>query len=103
MGEQELEQEVSNYLKRLFVITIDIDDVPGPESQRAYVERALIALLTEEHIYLEESSGQWLGHFSAQKSIRNSGLWNVRCVGSNCDFSSVRKTLKLLGRQIVIS
>lgn len=79
--EEALELHVSQYLRNLLVTTIDIDDEPSKDSQRARLERALINLLTEDEIILDSASDKWVGAFSERKLIRLSGLWNVRDVG----------------------
>ena len=52
---------------------------------RATIERQFIALFTENFSAVEQSSPNWLGQFSDKPSIRGSGLWNVRDVGSAYD------------------
>jgi hypothetical protein len=52
---------------------------------RATIERQFISMFTENLCAIEENSPTWLGRFSDKPSIRGSGLWNVRDVGSEYD------------------
>lgn len=56
-------------------------DAPGPSSERAFLERNCIALLSnfgKEPI--DKPSVSWLGLQSPQQTIRESGLWNTNHV-----------------------
>jgi hypothetical protein len=52
---------------------------------RAFIERQFIAMYSESMCAIEMGSGSWLGRFSDKPSIRDTGLWNVRDVGSTYD------------------
>lgn len=41
-----MERRVSDYLRQLPFLWVDVPDEPGPESDRAYLERNAIALLS---------------------------------------------------------
>jgi len=81
LEELELEQRVSEYLRDLPFLWVKIDDEPGPESDRAYIERNAIALVSN---YAKESidarNVDWLGHYSPVTEIQESGLWNINHV-----------------------
>jgi len=79
--EKEHEIRVSNYLCRLEVYTMKIDDTPNRNSLRAAVERQLIALCSERLQPIDHPSEKWLGNYSPMQSIVKSGLWNLRDVG----------------------
>lgn len=75
LEELEMERRVSDYL------WVKIDDEPGPESDRAYIERNAIALVSNvggESI--DPRAEDWLGHYSPVTDIRDSGLWNINHV-----------------------
>ena len=80
-GEDEHERHVSEYLRRLEVFIVPIDDEPSKDSLRAHVENQLIALCSEEFQTIDKPSPGWLGWRSPMASIVRSGLWNVRDAG----------------------
>jgi hypothetical protein len=83
--EASLEAKVSEYIGNLRVLFVPVLDAAGTGSMRATIERQFIAMFTENLCAIEESSPTWLGRFSDKPSIRSSGLWNVRDVGSEYD------------------
>jgi len=87
--ETPLERKVSEYIGNLRVLFIPVLDVAGTGSMRATIERQFISMFTENLCAIEKSSLGWLGRFSDKPSIRNSGLWNVRDVGSEYDLKFI--------------
>ncbi|WP_049910829.1 hypothetical protein [Halorubrum coriense] len=76
------ERRVSEYVRDLPFLWVDIDDEPGPESDRAYVERNAIALVSNyEKAVIDARSDEWLGRESPRGKVAGSGLWNVDHVG----------------------
>jgi hypothetical protein len=58
------------------------NDPPGAASDRAYLERNCIALLSNfAKEPIDKPSERWLGLHSRQETIRKSGLWNTNHVG----------------------
>ncbi len=76
-----LEKMVSEHIGKMSVLWISVEDEAGPESDRAYLERNAIALLTGA----DSPSKNWLGSHSVREEIRESGLWNLDHVGGRCD------------------
>lgn len=77
-AEYALEKRVSEYIRELPLLWVDVDDEPGPESQRAAIERNTIALLSNYRgDSLDSRESTWLGTNSPNPEIRESGLWNV--------------------------
>jgi hypothetical protein len=73
-----LERRVSAYIREQPFLWIALDDEPGPDSDRAYVERNAIALLSALGASTAEPrADDWLGRHSRSPAIRESGLWNV--------------------------
>lgn len=72
-----LEKKVSDYLAKLEVVVVHIDDEASKDSLRAKAERQLIALLTENWLPLERPSQNWLGRYSDREAVVRSGIWNV--------------------------
>ena len=65
---------------------VPVDDEPGPESARGYVERNSIALLSNYNKpALDPPSAGWLGHHSDRDRVRKSGLWNQNHVEETYD------------------
>jgi hypothetical protein len=79
-----LEREVSQYLGQLLVAHIAVSDAAGPDSDRSYLERNSIAIVSGG-TGLDWPSQHWLGSKSPSASIRDSGLWNVNYVGEEYD------------------
>jgi hypothetical protein len=78
--ESSLEQLVSAALSKMQIVCLNVPDTPGPRSDRAYIERNAIALLSKVGSRLDAPSGTWLGISSPHPAIRKSGLWNVNFV-----------------------
>lgn len=78
LAELELERRVSEYIRDLPFLWIDVPDRPGPESTRAVIERNAIALVSNyETEPIDPRADTWLGTDSQHEAIRQSGLWNV--------------------------
>ena len=86
LEELEMERQVSDYLRELPFLWVDVDDEPGPESDRAYLERNAIALVSNyRKETIDSRSNEWLGTDSQSQEIRESGLWNVNHVDESYD------------------
>ena len=80
-NEHSLEMAVSDVIGRMPFIWLPVDDRPGPDSNRGYIERQAIALLSNyERQPLDPPSAKWLGAFCPSERVRKSGLWNQRHV-----------------------
>ena len=80
-AEADLELLVSRYVGGLPFLWLDIGDEPGPSSERGFVERNTIALLSSSREPASDpASTAWLGAFSDREPVRRSGLWNNRHV-----------------------
>lgn len=83
-AEAPIEAAVSNYLGRLPFLWLPIDDEPGPESLRGFIERNVIALASGlREPVIDPPSPSWLGLRSGRDKVRRSGLWNQRHVDEN--------------------
>lgn len=86
LSELEMERRVSDYLRNLPFLWIDVNDEPSADSQRAYIERNSIALLSNyQRDAVDARSDEWLGNQSRSEKIRKSGLWNVNHVDEAYD------------------
>lgn len=77
LAELELERRVSDYIRDLPFLWVNVDDEPGPDSDRAYLERNAIALVSNYERESVDPREDWLGQYSRSAKIRESGLWNV--------------------------
>ncbi|QCC48527.1 hypothetical protein [Halobellus limi] len=84
--ELELERRVSDYIRDLPFLWLNVDDEPSAESRRAYIEQNTIALLSNyQREAVDARSDGWLGNHSRSEKIRKSGLWNVNHVDEEYD------------------
>ncbi len=90
--EKELEEKVSEYIGKMSFLWLNVPDDAGPGSDRAYIERNSIGLLSNCCDPIDAPSSNWLGMFSPNEAIRNSGLWNVDHVQHRYD----RRLLEVL-------
>lgn len=84
--EQALEQKVSQTIRAMPFLWLPVDDGPGIESLRGFIERNAIALLSHSgKPEIDAPSGAWLGHLCARERVRASGLWNQNHVNEHCE------------------
>lgn len=76
-SEQDLEVLVSEHIRAMSVLWVAVEDEPGPDSDRGYLERNTIGLLSCAGKRADLPSSAWLGRHSPNEAIRRSGLWNV--------------------------
>jgi hypothetical protein len=75
--EVELERRVSEIIGNMSFLWLGVEDSPGPESRRGYIERNSIGLLSNsDRTPLDPPSKRWLGHSCNRERVRKSGLWN---------------------------
>lgn len=92
LSELEHERRVSEYIRELPFLWINVDDEPGPESDRAYIERNAIALVSNfECEPTDPRDEDWVGQLSRCEEIRRSGLWNVDHVDEEYDPSFLNR------------
>jgi len=84
-AELELEKMVSEYIGNMSILWINVPDASGPTSDRAFIEKNSIALLSGPSGSIDIHSDNWLGNFSSNENIRKSGLWNVNYVDYRYD------------------
>lgn len=84
-GEIALEQ-VSKVIGAMRFLWLAVDDEPGPQSARGFIERNAIALLSNSgKAPLDPPSAGWLGRSCNREKVRRSGLWNSNHVDELCD------------------
>jgi len=68
-----LEQRVSKYIRQLPCLVIKVDPETNGPRHRGYLERNMIALLSQ----IQRNDTQtWLGEYSSRAAVRDSKLWN---------------------------
>lgn len=86
LEELDMERRVSDYLRDLPFLWLNVDDEPSADSQRAVIERNTIALLSNyRRETVDARAADWLGTHSRSEKIRESGLWNVNHVDETYD------------------
>jgi hypothetical protein len=85
LSELEHERSVSEYIRDLPFLWVDVDDEPSPESDRAYIERNAIALVSNYRKDSLDPRDDWLGRDSPRNEISDSGLWNINHIGERYD------------------
>jgi hypothetical protein len=85
-GEEAMEQEVSQTIRRMPFLWLTVHDAPNPESLRGYIERNAIALLSNyQRPPIDPPSQKWLGYSCNRERVRASGLWNQNHVDEDYD------------------
>ena len=76
-AEVELEMRVSEYIGQMPFLWLNVDDPPGRLSNRGFIERNAIALLSGSVTpTTDPPTPQWLGYSNDRERVRRSGLWN---------------------------
>jgi hypothetical protein len=84
--EEWLEWQVTQYLgDKMSLLWLDVGDTPSAFSDRAFIERNAIALISNNQNPIDSPSPNWLGNYSVKVEIRKSGLWNIRHVSDRYD------------------
>ncbi len=91
-AETACEKRVSEFIGSMSVFWADVpDDEPGSQSERSFIERNAIALLSNSFAPMDGASSGWLGRFSPRQEIRDSALWNLNYVKEVYDASFLDK------------
>ena len=85
LEERSLEKMVTHRIGDMRLLWLSINDISSKRSDRAYIERNSIALLSNVENTAGIPSKVWLGNNSSYPEIRKSGLWNVHHVGMPYD------------------
>lgn len=76
--EHSLELRVSEYIRDLPFLVIDIPGDPGPDCDRARIEKNLIALVAHARRTTPAlKKDGWVGHCSPHAEVAKTGLWNI--------------------------
>jgi hypothetical protein len=97
--EQQLERAVSLHIGCMPLLWLNIPDKPGPASDRAYLERNLVGLLSSGRKPGDKPSSRWLGLFGPDNRIKASGLWNL----DFADYSYSRSFLDIFDQYVSVT
>lgn len=94
-----IEKKVSRHIRSMPFLWLKVDDAPGPQSQRAYVEQNSIALLSnygklETGSAIDPPSTGWLGFYCNSEKVHRSGLWNADHVTEGRGYPSFLEILE---------
>jgi hypothetical protein len=84
--EHVLESAVSQYIRAMPFLWVDIDDAPDPKTDRGLIERNSIGLLSNYmQTPIDRPSDSWLGAYCDRERVQRSGLWNNNHVDEEYD------------------
>ncbi len=84
-AESSIEKLVSQSLREMRVVLVDVSDTASAHSDRAFIERNSIGLLSSVGRDIDSPSVDWLGNFSPRLEIRKSGMWNLNHLSHSTD------------------
>lgn len=98
-NEIDLEVAVSEYIRKMPFLWLEVDDESGPKSKRGCIERNAIALLSNYNHRINQidpQSPKWLGNYASNPIIAMSGLWNVDHVEDPYDSDFLENLLSIV-------
>lgn len=102
LGEAELEAQVSRVIGAMRVLWLDVDDEPRATSERAYIERNLIGLVSRAGLLWGGDWHGWLGRHAADWRIVTSGLWNLNHIYNKPEEDFIERFAKAVAHTIGI-
>jgi hypothetical protein len=101
-NEEGIERLVSQYIRCMPFVYLPVQDFPEAYQVRGDIEKNSIALLSN-YFYpdnlIDPPSRNWLGCYSPNMKISQSGLWNVNHVNECCDPGFLVRLSTLIGKQ----
>ena len=99
--EIELERKVSDVIREMPFLWLEIDDPPGRNSIRGYIESNTIALLSNyNRTAIDPPSNEWQGLHCPRMKVQKSGLWNQNHVEETHDPSFLSILDILIAKQV---
>jgi hypothetical protein len=84
--EHVLESAVSQYIRAMPFLWLNVDDAPDPKTDRSLIERNSIGLLSNyQQTPIDRPSDNWLGAYCDRERVQRSGLWNNNYVEEGYD------------------
>ena len=84
-SEIELEKKVSQIIGNMNILWLSINDQASKKSDRSFIEKNSIGLLSCFTRKIDTSGKEWLGNFNPNKAVSGSSLWNINYVDSDYD------------------
>jgi hypothetical protein len=100
-AEADIEHRVSNHIGRMPFLWLAVPTGTDGTSQRGYIERNSIGLLSNLPGLQDPPSPTWLGHHAASLKVRGSGLWNVNHVEEDYEPEFLTLMRSLIERIVV--
>lgn len=97
-AEYRIEKAVSDHIRKMPFLWLEVDDPAGPNSLRGYIEKNAIALLSnfpfvstpkEKTHCVDPPSDERLGRWAKNERVAKSGLWNSNHVDEDYDPDSL--------------
>jgi len=85
ISEEILEKMVSEVIGNMNILWISINDIPGKESDRSFIEKNSIGLLSTFIRKIDTASKNWLGNYNPNIYVKESSLWNVDYIKNDYD------------------
>lgn len=85
ISEEILEKKVSEVIGNMNILWISINDIPGKESDRSFIEKNSIGLLSTFKRKIDTASKNWLGNYNPNFYVKESSLWNVDYIKNDYD------------------
>ncbi len=102
-SERPMERAVCATICNMPFLWLAVEDEPGPNSLRGYIERNSIGLLSNYgKTPIDSPSPGWLGQYSDRERVRLSGLWNSNHVDDDYDAAFLDTMQKLIERMEVV-
>lgn len=98
VAEADVERQVSDYIGRMRFVCLPVPTQADGTSQRGYLERNSIALLSNALGRPDPPSDGWLGWHAVSPKIPASGLWNVNHVDETHEPTFLELMAKLVER-----
>jgi len=97
--EHRLKTRISKYIRQLPFLVTDVPGEAGPDSERAVLEKNLIALMAHaRRTNPELRKTEWLGAHSPHTEIAKAGLWNIDHVNAFYSGDVVSTTDKFVSK-----
>ena len=83
--EEQVERRVSDHIRTMPFLWLAVPDRPEGGSNRGYIEKNSIALLSCRAGGPDRPSAGWLGRHASSEKVRQSALWNSNHVDDHYD------------------
>jgi hypothetical protein len=83
--EDQVERQVSHHIRAMPFLWLPVPNRSSGASDRGYIEKNSIALLSCRTGGTDRPSSGWLGHHANSEKVRQSGLWNSNHVDDHYD------------------